>query len=339
MILFLLTFSLCFIFTQLWLLISHHYLLYQKIREEGPKEHLEKKSTVPTMGGIAVMLSILLAVPTMIRWHPASQKSHLSLSIIHLLPLLFTFFASGLLGLTDDLMKFFRGKNLGLKGRYKIAGECLIGAVLWYLLFKEHLLNSYNSMVLKHLIFIFGKTHAEILVGLSVFLVMLLVVIVVFATTSAVNFTDGLDGLACGVSIFPLLYFLYLGFIQHQLSAYHFTLSLLGACAAFLWFNAYPAKIFMGDSGSQALGGALAALAFQVQRVFWLPVVGGVFAIETASIIIQVTYFKLTKGKRIFKMSPLHHHFELSGIHENQITIRFWILSMLLCLIATAAGH
>jgi phospho-N-acetylmuramoyl-pentapeptide-transferase len=336
MISFFLSFFFCFVFTKFWLLVSHRHLLYQKIRDEGPKTHLEKKIAVPTMGGIAILLSVLCAITAVTAWQCFQKKLFCPSISQNIYPLLLTFFTSGLLGLADDLMKFFRGKNLGLKGRYKILGECLIGVALWYLLFKEHLLHPYNALVLKILIFVFGKTHLIVFLALSEIFTLLFVVVVVFATTSAVNFTDGLDGLACGVTIFPLLFFLYLGISSREIAVTSFSLTLLGACAAFLWFNAYPAKIFMGDSGSQALGGALAALAFQTRQVFWLPVVGGIFVVETASIIIQVIYFKMTGGKRIFKMSPLHHHFELSGIPENQISVRFWIISMLLCLIALA---
>lgn len=296
----LVSFLLAFLFTKGWIALSQRRALYQNIREEGPKDHLEKKAHVPTMGGVAIISAVLLAtVPFWNRelWIPMG-----------------TFLACGLLGVADDWQKFTGGKNLGLKARHKFFGQILIGAGLWGA-FK---LTGGGSEIA---VPFYGSWDAG-----QVFLP--LVILVLVATTNAVNLTDGLDGLAGGVTAIALVFFLVASYFSPVPG--YFSSALLGACVGFLWFNGFPARVFMGDSGSLALGGALCALAFQTGLVFWLPVVGGIFVVETLSVLTQVTYFKITKGKRIFKMSPLHHHFELCGVPETQVTMRFWIVTFFL---------
>jgi phospho-N-acetylmuramoyl-pentapeptide-transferase len=287
-------------FTRIWILLSKKRGVYQNLREEGPREHLEKKEHVPTMGGIAILLAVFLGtlpVWSKMLWIPLGS-----------------FLACGFLGLWDDGLKFFRGKNLGLKARQKLLGQILIGVGLWFFL-KKMGIGSEQKI----------PFWGEWDVG-PYFLP--LVVFVLIATTNAVNLTDGLDGLASGVTLTTLLFFMLATFLNPVVG--FFCASLGGACLGFLWYNAHPAKVFMGDVGSLALGGALCALGFQTGFVFWLPIAGGIFVVETLSVILQVVYFKLTKGKRIFKMSPLHHHFELCGIPENHVTLRFWIASLFL---------
>jgi len=293
-----------FLFIEIVLRLSRRYSAYQAIREEGPQEHRTKKQHVPTMGGIAILVGVLLA--TAMIWNR------------ELWVVLGTFLACGLLGLADDSLKIFRAKNLGLKARHKFIGQILIGVGLWFAL--EHTLGTHRLEIP-----FMGSWDAG-------FLYMPLVVFVLIATTNAVNLTDGLDGLASGVTaaIFGFFFIVSISLNSDPNPAY-VSVALLGALLAFLWFNAFPAKIFMGDVGSLALGGALAALAFQTRLVFWLPLVGFMLVAETLSVILQVIYFKLTKGRRIFRMSPLHHHFELSGVPETQVTLRFWIVTFLLC--------
>jgi len=298
-----LSYWLCFLFTKAWLAISRKLSWYQTIREEGPKEHLAKKRDVPTMGGIAIILSVVLATSPV--WNQEMWV------------LLGTFVASGLLGLFDDLPKILHGRNLGLKARHKLLGQLIIGLGLGFVLQKT-----------------MGIHQVEIpWVGSwdLGWLFVPFVVLVLTATTNAVNLTDGLDGLAAGTSGIIISFFFIVSVIQNPnpVGSY-FSAALLGALMAFLWFNGYPAKVFMGDSGSLALGGALCALAFQSRLVYWLPIAGGVLVAEALSVILQVVYFRATGGKRLFKMSPLHHHFELSGVPESQVTLRFWIVSLFL---------
>lgn len=290
--------------TPLWIALSKKFSAYQALREEGPKSHLEQKRAIPTAGGIAIVISVLLA--TAAAWNPELW-----------IPL-GTFLACGALGLADDLLKIYKGKNLGLKARHKLLFQAIIGIGLGYALL--------HSM---------GNTTVKIPWGgtwdLGKWFVPF-VALVLIATTNAVNLTDGLDGLAAGTAVLLGIFFLIVSALLKPFSSEAlFSAALIGATLGFLWFNAHPAKVFMGDVGSLALGGALCALAFQTNLVLWLPIAGGVLVLETLSVILQVIYFKFTRGKRIFKMTPLHHHFELSGIPESQVTVRFWMISFWLC--------
>lgn len=299
----LLSFFLCWFFTKIWLSISRRLSVFQVLREEAPLSHQNTKGHVPTLGGIAILLSVLIAtspVWTVRIWVPLG-----------------TFLACGLLGLWDDLLKIAGGKNLGLKARHKLAGQMLIGFSLWAALHKTGV----NLQVALPYI---GE------VDLGWFAVPL-VVLVLVASSNAVNLTDGLDGLAGGVTATIVAFFLAVSLmLSPDPTVAYFSAALFGALLGFLWFNGFPASVFMGDVGSLALGGALAAMAFQSRLLVWLPIAGGVLVAETLSVILQVVYFKLTGGGRIFKMSPLHHHYELSGIPETQVTLRFWIVSFFL---------
>lgn len=299
----LLSFVICFAMTKFWILMSQKRALFQAIREEGPAKHKTAKQHIPTMGGIAIVVSVLLT--TSPSWN------------VRLWILLGTMLACGLLGFADDLLKILRGKNLGLKARHKFFWQVIIGLALGVALQKTGVGSQFKIPG-------FGAWDAGIFF-------LPFVVLVLMGTSNAVNLTDGLDGLAAGVAITVAVFFFFISMVMNpDPTPAYFCASLIGALLAFLWFNGHPAKIFMGDVGSLAIGGALAALAFQTRLVFWLPIAGGIFVAETLSVILQVIYFKLTGGKRIFKMSPLHHHFELSGVPETQVTLRFWIVSALL---------
>jgi phospho-N-acetylmuramoyl-pentapeptide-transferase len=277
----------------------------QEIRPEGPEDHKVKAGT-PTMGGAAFILSAFAAT-----W--LVGKPSLELAIIW-----FVILGGFAIGLLDDLTALTKKQNLGLKARHKLVLQGLLGI-----------------FPAAYLVWGRGVSSVPLPFGYELkgsLLVLALGVMVVVSTTNAVNLADGMDGLASGAALPPLAFFALVGVCQGQLSITVTALALMGALVGFLWFNCYPAKVFMGDTGSLALGGALAAMALVSGRPFMLILVGGLFVAEAVSVIMQVTYFKATGGKRIFKMSPVHHHFALSGMHEVQVVIRFWLTSLFLTL-------
>ena len=303
--------------------------LGQKVRAEGPQSHLSKAGT-PTMGGLLIVTAII--VPTLL-W-----------GNLHSRPLWLAMIATvwlGAIGFLDDYLRVVKGAPKGLLGRYKLAGQVALGLgvglalVLWpepgglpptatqVPFFKFHVLD-------------FGWLFVPF------------VVLVITASSNAVNLTDGLDGLASGLVAIAALTFAgmcylsgHLKFSQY-LNITHlvyggeltvFCSAVLGAALGFLWYNCHPANVFMGDTGSLALGGALGVVAVLIKREFWLVLVGGVFVAETLSVMIQVASFKLW-GRRVFRMSPLHHHFELSGWAESRVVLRFYIAGALLALLS-----
>ena len=277
----------------------------QEIRPEGPADHQVKAGT-PTMGGACFVLSSFLAT-----WIVA--KPSFELAVIW-----FVILGGFAIGLLDDLTGLMKKQNLGLKARQKLALQGALGV-----------------LPAAYLVWGRGVTAIDLPFGYQVQgwpLVLALGVMVVVSTTNAVNLADGMDGLASGAAIPPLAFFALVGACQGQPGITATALALMGGLIGFLWFNCYPAKVFMGDTGSLALGGALAAMALIAGRPIMLILVGGLFVAEAVSVIMQVSYFKATGGKRIFKMSPLHHHFALSGMHEVQVVIRFWLTSLFLTL-------
>lgn len=278
----------------------------QVIREEGPQAHLSKAGT-PTMGGLVLLLAGLIAS----FWGGISgwEVFVLRMSVVF----------CAVLGMVDDLSKVLKNQNLGLRARDKLAAQAVLGLALgaWVCYSRETV-----GVSLPVLGFVGG---AWIVLLVSLFLTA--------GTVNAVNLTDGLDGLAAGTSAAAL--FAYAAISQG--AGYHglavASVGFAGACLGFYWFNAYPARVFMGDTGSLGLGGALAALALLTGTEFLLVVVGGVFVLEALSVIIQVTYFKATHGKRVFRMTPIHHHFELGGWHEVQVTARFVLISVILAVV------
>lgn len=276
----------------------------QSIREEGPEDHKVKAGT-PTMGG-----SVFI---------PAAMLASLCLAPVTAELLIFwaLVIACFVMGLVDDMTAVARKRNLGLKARHKLALQGLIGVA-----FGAYLLATREP---GFDIPFYGFVQGWWLVlGMSV--------LVVSAATNAVNLTDGLDGLATGTVISALLVYVLIALHQGRSELALSAAALIGSGLGFLWFNCHPARVFMGDTGSLGLGGALAGLCLLTGTPFLLIVVGGVFVAEAVSVIMQVSYFKLTGGKRIFRMSPLHHHFGLGGYHEVQITIRFWLIGMLFAL-------
>lgn len=284
----------------------------QSIRAEGPQSHLSKSGT-PTMGGLIMIAAILITTLT-------SGKLNRDLYIV-----LFSTIGFGLIGFIDDFIKVVLKRNLGLKAYQKLIGQITIAAII-------AIYQSKVSIYGTRILIPFINNYIDL--G---FLYIPFIAFVVVATTNSVNLTDGLDGLASGVtlivaSFFSLVALVHMGY--PTIAA--FSAALTGACLGFLRFNAYPAKVFMGDTGSMALGGAIASIAILMNMTLFIPIVGGIYFAEALSVIIQVISFKTT-GKRVFKMSPLHHHFELSGWKETKIVVVFWSVTLILCIIGLYA--
>ncbi len=271
----------------------------QSIREEGPQRHLAKAGT-PTMGGILILVA--LAIPAIIF---AGKSAEVWLA-------LFVTIGHGLIGFLDDYIKVVLKRNLGLKAREKILGQIIMAVALAYIA------TTYFGRGTDLWIPFLG---ANVDFGPLYYILIFLVLI---GTTNAVNLTDGLDGLAAGTTTIAAAAYavIALAFGKEPLAV--FCLALAGAALGFLRYNAHPAKVFMGDTGSLALGGALAAVAVLTKTELLLVIVGGVFVIEALSVIIQVISFKST-GKRVFRMSPIHHHFELGGWSETKVVAVFWL--------------
>ncbi len=279
----------------------------QQIRAQGPESHL-KKEGIPTMGGILILIAIILTSIFILKYN---RNIIMALIII---------VGMGLIGFLDDFIKIKKGKSLGLKAREKIITQILLGLILAFYV--------YNSASGTGII-IPGR-------GEMLYLgkwVVLLIIFTVIGTVNAVNLTDGLDGLAAGVTaVVASSYTLILSVLgMENLSLFAF--SITGACLGFMWYNSHPAQVFMGDVGSLALGGAIAALAVLSRTELYLLIIGGVYVLEALSVIIQVIYFRLTGGNRVFRMTPIHHHYELRGITESKIVSRFIILSLVFALL------
>ena len=278
----------------------------QNIRKEGPQSHLKKAGT-PTIGGLIVIGSTLITMIALrLKWNDEAMIA------------LYSLIAFGFIGFLDDLLKIIKKDNEGLKAWQKMVLLLVFsGAIAYY-----GYLNLSTGMIIPFL----GKK-----VALGMFYIPF-VIFIYAATTNAVNLTDGLDGLASTVSVLVLTFFAVSAFILGHDSVGLFCIALIGGLIGFLKYNAYPAKIFMGDTGSLAIGGAIATIAIILEIPLLIPVVGGIYVLETLSVIIQVTSFKLT-GKRIFKMAPIHHHFEQCGWSEVKIVTVFSIVTVILCMI------
>jgi phospho-N-acetylmuramoyl-pentapeptide-transferase len=302
--------------------------LGQRIRAEGPQAHLAKAGT-PTMGGLLIVTAIV--VPTLLWGNFHSRPVWIAvLATIWL----------GALGFLDDYLRVVKGYPKGLLGRYKLAGQIAAGTLigLALVLWPENGLSPTVTHVpfLKFRFIDFGILFVPF------------VILVITASSNAVNLTDGLDGLASGlvaiaaVALAGMCYlsghlkfsgYLNISYLRYAGELTVFCAAVLGASLGFLWYNCHPASLFMGDTGSLALGGALGTIAVLIKREFWLVLVGGVFVAETLSVMIQVASFKLW-GRRVFKMSPLHHHFELKGWAESRVVLRFYIVGALLALLS-----
>ncbi|WP_078554847.1 phospho-N-acetylmuramoyl-pentapeptide-transferase [Bacillus alkalicellulosilyticus] len=278
----------------------------QSIREEGPKSH-QKKSGTPTMGGLMILLSIVISTIIIV-------TKFLSFSP-ELIILLFVTIGYGLIGFLDDFIKVVKKHNLGLNSKQKLLGQLVI-AIIFYI--SLHQLGFSTELSIP-------ATNLSIDIG---WLYFPLIIVMLVGASNAVNLTDGLDGLLAGTGAIAFGAFAILAWYADMVDIAIFCAAVVGAVLGFLVFNAHPAKVFMGDTGSLALGGAIAAVAILTKMEILLVIIGGVFVIETLSVIIQVISFK-TRGKRIFKMSPLHHHYELSGWSEWRVVVTFWLVGML----------
>ena len=306
----------------------------ETIRSDGPESHLKKEGT-PTMGGIIVLFAVIL--PTFL-WAKLDDK--------HILLILLATIWMGAIGFLDDYLKVVKKYSRGLIARYKMAGQISLGLIVGIILINYPDSSQFVTSI--SIPFVANGT-----LDVSWFYIPL-VILVITGTSNAVNLTDGLDGLATGLVAIATLVFGAIAYATGRLDysdylniiylpgtgeLFIFCLALIGACIGFLWFNANPAKVFLGDTGSLAVGAALGTLAVLLKKEILLFMIGGVFVAESLSVMLQVYYFRYTKkkngvGKRIFRMAPLHHHFELMGWPENHVVVRFWIIGILLALIS-----
>lgn len=289
--------------------ILHKLKFGQNIREEGPRSH-QKKAGTPTLGGIIFILSSIITM-LILRVKPSDEA----------MIALYAFIAFGLIGFMDDMLKIIHKKNLGLKAYQKMILLVIVSGIFAYYA-------AFNESVGTAIIIPF--THSMWEMGT---LYIPFIVLYFAATTNAVNLTDGLDGLATSVTLLVMTFFSLISFSMGHITLAIFCAVVAGALLGFLRYNAFPARVFMGDTGSLALGGAVAAVAMILKLPLLIILVGGVYVVETLSVILQVASFKLT-GKRIFKMAPIHHHFEIIGWHETKVVSVFSIITVVLCLIA-----
>jgi len=292
----------------------------QKIRAEGPSSHQEKAGT-PTMGGILIVVPVLIITGTL------NIANLLGFNLIGrsiLVPLgVMSSFA--ILGIIDDYSTVTSASR-GLPARTKFAAQLILTTIA--------------TLVIALGDFQFANTMAIPTIAepiqLSPFVFVPIAIFIILAMSNAVNLTDGLDGLAGGTATVAYVAYGVITFLQGQIWLVAFIFTVVGAVLAFLWYNAYPADLFMGEVGSSALGATLAVVALMSGQWLLLPVVGFIFVAVNLSVILQVAYFKRTGGKRLFKMSPLHHHFELSGWSQPQVTQRFWLISILVAMLGIA---
>jgi phospho-N-acetylmuramoyl-pentapeptide-transferase len=276
----------------------------QIVRTDGPEPHLKKQGT-PTMGGITIILSAVFA------WAVVSVTRGFSVRGLLILGLIV---ACGLIGLVDDYLKTARRRSLGLKARHKLILQLFVSLIFSYVAINYAGLPTYVELPLTGYVIELGMFYP------------LFVYLIIAATTNTVNLTDGLDGLAAGTVAIASAALAAIAFREKMPDVAFFAAAIAGSAAGFLWWNANPARIFMGDTGSLSLGGAIAAISILTKTELFLPLIGGIFVIEGLSVILQVLSFRLFK-KRIFKMAPIHHHFEMLGWSETQTMIRFWILA------------
>ncbi len=286
----------------------------QQIRGVGPESHL-KKEGIPTMGGLLIIIALIitslvvLELDTYISW------------------VLIVTLGMGLVGFLDDISKIRAKSSLGLRAREKLFGQILFATILAVYVYY------YTDIGTSILVPITGWE-----IEMGIWLIPFIIFFVV-GFANAVNLTDGLDGLASGVTaiVSTSMAVLTIALNYEQLTL--FGLMVGGACLGFIWFNSHPAQVFMGDVGSLALGGAISAMAVVARLELFLVIIGGVYVIETISVMIQVSYFRFTGGKRVFRMTPLHHHYELGGLEEVKVVSRFWILSIVFALLGLASYY
>jgi phospho-N-acetylmuramoyl-pentapeptide-transferase len=284
----------------------------QFIRSDGPSSHLKKQGT-PTMGGIMIIIAFLLAAIIFMRGNPQAMA------------IVGATAGFGFIGFLDDYLKISRRRNLGLRAWQKLAGQLIVSAAfIWY----WSTMDGYATTIL--IPFLPGR---ELDMG---FFFPLFAIFIFLGTTNGANLTDGLDGMAAGVTALIAVFFMFAAWIMESP-----TLPVAGAAVGsllgFLLFNSHPARVFMGDTGSMALGGFVAAIALVLQMPLFLAIVAAVYVFETLSVIIQVVYFKATGGRRFFKMTPIHHSFELSGWPETKVVSFFYVITAMACLVGYLA--
>ena len=293
-------------------------------RKEGPQSHLKKQGT-PTMGGTIIMLTLIIMGAYICFNYFKSQNAEELKTAIHLIPLISATIGFGVIGLIDDLKKLIGKNTEGLKPAYKMLGLLIVS--VGFSLYLTQILHLGTDTYIP-----FFKTS----ISLPVWLYIPFAVVVMLATTNAVNLTDGIDGLSTSVTTIIITCLTVIGIIFGVKEITLFGAILIGACLGFLIFNLHPAKVFMGDTGSLLLGGAIASMALYLKMPLLLIIIALVPVMETLSVIIQVRHFKKT-GERIFKMTPIHHHFELSGWHENKIVSVFSLITLVCCIIGLLA--
>lgn len=303
------SFGVCAILCPLLIPFLRKLKFGQYIREEGPQSH-QKKSGTPTMGGIVIVISIAITTLLYMKDYP------------DVLPVLFATIGFGIIGFMDDYIKVVMKRSMGLKAWQKLVGQILVTAILCY-----YLLNFTDIGTAMLIPFSGGKYLNVSYLFIPIFFITFL------GTVNGSNFTDGLDGLESSVTLLIATFFSVVAIGMHS-GVSPITGAVAGSLLAFLLYNVYPAKVFMGDTGSLALGGFVAATAFMLQMPLFILIVALVYLIEVLSVMLQVSFFKLTGGKRIFKMAPIHHHFELMGWAETRVVAVFSIVTTMLCLIA-----
>jgi phospho-N-acetylmuramoyl-pentapeptide-transferase len=316
----------------------------QHIREDGPQSH-RKKAGTPTMGGLLIVASIV--IPTLL-WADL-RNQYIWLALLGLV-------GFGLIGFVDDLAKVTKKRNLGLTTKQKFLAQVLVAMLIGFCLLLLHANQAYSTAIN---VPFFKRFHPDLLVDslthnfwtypLAFAFFYIFIVFVMVGSSNSVNLTDGLDGLAIGLMIIAsgamtvLTYFTsnayfgqYLGLarLPNSQELTIFSASMVGASLAFLWYNCHPAQIFMGDVGSLALGGGLGIVAVLIKQEVLLVFIGGIYVIEALSVILQVGSYKLRNGKRIFKMAPIHHHFEALGWSESKVIVRFWVAGLVMALFA-----
>ncbi|HYW36168.1 MAG TPA: phospho-N-acetylmuramoyl-pentapeptide-transferase, partial [Balneolaceae bacterium] len=328
------------------LLIGHRIIqwlgrmqLRETIREDiGLDRHLDKAHT-PTMGGVIILLAVL--IPSLL-WMPMHS--------IYTWMIVLVTFILGIVGFADDYIKVVKKDKSGLSGRLKIAGQVFVGLLLGCALYFWPQFHRFHTLSTVPFLKNVNIDYAFLGQKLGWLIYIPFAIFVVTATSNATNLTDGLDGLASGTSAIAGIILGIFAYISGRTDFSHFLnilylpgsgeltifcASLVGACMGFLWYNTHPAEVFMGDTGSLALGGAFGALGLMLHKALLLPIICGVFFVETVSVIIQTTYYKYTRrkysvGRRVFLMAPIHHHFEKKGWSEPKIVVRFWIIAILL---------
>ena len=305
------SFVLAFVLGKILIPVLHRMKYGQSIREEGPKSHMKKQGT-PTIGGLIFILSTLIIT---VLYSLFYAKTFNNDAIV----VLFMFLAFGFVGFLDDYLKIKRKKNLGLRAYQKMSMLIIITLLIYVFS-----LNRLDSILYIPIFDININLH---------FLYLPFLFLYFTGVTNAVNLTDGLDGLATTVTIIVLVFLFLISFIMGRIDLGFFAFILIGSLIAFLIFNINPARIFMGDTGSLALGGAVAGIAFLLNIELIMILAGIIYVVEALSVIIQVVFYKIT-GKRVFKMAPIHHHFEHLGWSENKIVYTFGIITLIACVIS-----